>query len=353
MRLTQIDTAKFLSIFFVILSHSCMNGHIAPILFAFHVQLFFICYGYVFKDKNYALKDYILNSYKTGGGNTLISRILIPFLLLCLILGGPLTIPFLLRILYGRISGVPGIAHLWFLPCFFVSAYIFNILTLLFRHKRKVMLIVVSILGIVSSMLDYDTFISVHINNKTIYLTGYGDHNESELYWGFPYTFNAALTGVVFMYIGSLLRRIFEKYNVLAQSKIFIPLGLLSGVVGLITFYVNQQFITNNFVFHLITMAHAIYGNYVLFLLTSVLLTIATICLSCLIDNSITAKYGKCTMEIYAFHPFITGIMGSLITFCHLPDFQGILVSVTTLTITCTIIPIIRYIDPAIIGVRK
>ena len=48
-RLSYVDTAKFLAIFFVIISHSCMKSSICYFLFAFHVQLFFMLYGYVHK----------------------------------------------------------------------------------------------------------------------------------------------------------------------------------------------------------------------------------------------------------------------------------------------------------------
>ena len=55
MRLTQIDTAKFLAVFFVIISHCCMHNILGEFLFSFHVQLFFIAFGYVFKQKcNYS-----------------------------------------------------------------------------------------------------------------------------------------------------------------------------------------------------------------------------------------------------------------------------------------------------------
>lgn len=60
MRISQIDSAKFIAIFFVIVSHSSLSSAVAPFLFAFHVQLFFICYGYVCKDRNLSVSNYIL-----------------------------------------------------------------------------------------------------------------------------------------------------------------------------------------------------------------------------------------------------------------------------------------------------
>lgn len=63
-RLSYVDTAKFLAIFFVIISHSCMKSNICYFLFAFHVQLFFMLYGYVHKIKS----EQSIMMYLMGGG---------------------------------------------------------------------------------------------------------------------------------------------------------------------------------------------------------------------------------------------------------------------------------------------
>lgn len=72
MRLTQIDTAKFLAVFFVIISHCCMHNILGEFLFSFHVQLFFIAFGYVFKQKYENVKD-----IKWGRQ---INRLIIPYI---------------------------------------------------------------------------------------------------------------------------------------------------------------------------------------------------------------------------------------------------------------------------------
>ena len=71
-RLSYVDTAKFLAIWFVIISHSCMKSSICYFLFAFHVQLFFMLYGFVHKTKsNQSLMEYLI-----VGGKLLIYRVL-------------------------------------------------------------------------------------------------------------------------------------------------------------------------------------------------------------------------------------------------------------------------------------
>lgn len=59
MRLSYVDTAKALAIFFVIVGHSCMDGILAETLYSFHVQLFFICYGFVFTNKYNSAKEFV------------------------------------------------------------------------------------------------------------------------------------------------------------------------------------------------------------------------------------------------------------------------------------------------------
>lgn len=67
MRLTYVDTAKFLAIYFVIVSHLCMNSGLSNFLFAFHVPLFFILYGFVFqKAKASTVKEYVCGGAKVS-----------------------------------------------------------------------------------------------------------------------------------------------------------------------------------------------------------------------------------------------------------------------------------------------
>jgi len=59
-RLTYIDTAKFLAVYLVIISHVCMGSNLSNFLFSFHVPLFFVLYGYVYtKPKTEKLHEYI------------------------------------------------------------------------------------------------------------------------------------------------------------------------------------------------------------------------------------------------------------------------------------------------------
>lgn len=339
MRLTQIDTAKFLAVFFVIISHCCMHNILGEFLFSFHVQLFFIAFGYVFKQKYENVKD-----IKWGRQ---INRLIIPYILLALILGQPLSLHYVIQIFYGNTVNIGGVEHLWFLPCFFMSMVLFTYLYMFFAKKHWLYLcITVMMFGVVSSILDYDHNICFSMGNKIFHLTGSGMNSKSDYYIGFPFVFNAALTGVVLMYIGNILRKIFDYFNVLKCKLKAVSLCLLAFGIGVITFAINQKNLDNGFDCHLVTPSFAIYGNYLLFILTSTLLSIATICLSVLLDCKLTSKLGKETMVIYAFHPFFIGVFG----FYGLSIFHGLISSVLVLFITCLMIPALKKYAPNVIG---
>lgn len=325
-----------------------MLSPISAFLFSFHVQLFFICFGFVYKQKDVRLTEWLF-----GGGKNLLFRLLIPFALLSCIFGHPLTTDFLPRLLYGRITGVGGIAHLWFLPCFFISAVLFNLLFLIINDKW-LRIFIVTISGAISASLDYDSDVMINIGTRTLHLTGFSSNPSGvEMFWGFPYTFNVALSGVVLMYIGHVLRMLFDRAKVVANKGRCLVIAIFCFTLGTFTYYSNQQFITDDFPYKLITMSWAIYGNYLLFMITSVLLTVSVLCVSALIDNPITAKYGKSTMEIYAFHPFIMSFVGITLSLSHIPLAGGFTNSVLTLVICCLLIPLIRTIDPALVGYNK
>lgn len=126
-RLTYVDTAKFLAIWMVIISHSCMNSDVARFLFAFHVPLFFFLYGFVYKEK----KDHVsVVSYLKKKVPSLFGRILVPYLLLAFILGKGLGVKTLPLVAWGSLQSLIGVSstHLWFLPCYFIAVLLFGLL---------------------------------------------------------------------------------------------------------------------------------------------------------------------------------------------------------------------------------
>ena len=263
-------------------------------------------------------------------------------------MGSPLSLQYLGKILYGgHLVGISGVDHLWFLPCFFLSVIIFNLLYTWLKQKHWIfLLLAIVICALISSYLNYNNAIVINIGEKTFHLTGYAEVSKTDFYIGFPYFFNAALTGVVLMYIGYVLRFIYDKYDILFNKLRSIVIGIISLALGTICFVINSNFLDNDFPFHLVTPSYAIYGNYLLFLFTSTFLTLFVISVATIIDNKYMAKYGRETMTVYALHPFLLGIIGNL----GLPSIKGLVPSLLALLLSCLFIPLIKKIDPVLLG---
>ena len=76
-RLTFVDTAKFIAIWMVIVSHSCMQSDVTKYLFAFHVPMFFFLYGFVYEQNSshLSVKDYLKSKLPS-----LFGRVLVPYI---------------------------------------------------------------------------------------------------------------------------------------------------------------------------------------------------------------------------------------------------------------------------------
>lgn len=328
-RLSYVDTAKFLAILFVIISHSCMKSAICYFLFAFHVQLFFMLYGYVHKTKS----EQRLTTYLLGGGKSLIYRVLIPYFLLAFIFGVEVSPKSVMHITYGSIQSLGYITstHLWFLPCYFVAVILYNLLSILSDKRKWIMPMGVALLTVFSAYFS----------------------NERVPDMGMPFGFNVACSGVTFIYLGHLLCLMFDKFPKLIDDKVKIAVSIIVLVIiGTLFFELNGG------CYHLTAMSYGKYGNYICFILSSVLLGSATLLIALLIDNPLFAKYGKLTLPIYAFHLLVVGAVNMIYT--HSVELlfgsynlRAVVVGTVSLIITCAIIPIIRAVDSNLIGEHK
>lgn len=328
-RLSYVDTAKFLAIWFVIISHSCMKSSICYFLFAFHVQLFFMLYGFVHKTKsNQSLMEYLI-----VGGKLLIYRVLFPFFLLAFILGIQISPSSVMHIAYGSIQSLSFITstHLWFLPCYFVAVLLYNSLSIVNEKRKWLMPVGVVLLTVFSAYFS----------------------NERTPKMGMPFSFNVACSGVTFMYIGHLIRVLLDKAPKVIDNKIKI-----SGAIIILMLMGTLFFELNGGCNHLTAMSYGSYGNYIYFILSSVLLGSATLLIALLIDNPLFAKYGKLTLPIYAFHLLVVGAVNMVYThgialYLGSYNLKAIVVGPVSLIATCSIIPIIRAIDSNLIGEHK
>lgn len=348
-RLSYVDTAKFIAIYFVIISHCSMSSNIAHFLFAFHVPMFFFLYGYVRKKR----ENLTINDYLYGGGKILIFRVLIPYMLLSFILGDALHVKTLTAVCYGSIQTLATATstHLWFLPCYFLSVLLYNMVEIKFGSRKFIFPIIILLFAIISAIFNYDKSFDFCIANYVIHFTGGTKPIGRDLYIGMPWGINVAFSGIVLIYAGTIFRRVYESYITSAKYlKVYI-LNFLA-IIGGIAYHYNDG---NN---RLLAMSLAIYGNYLLFLITAITLSCTVLLLSTYIDNPIFSKYGKYTFPIYAFHLSFVFI-GNMI-YNSLPrmisdncELKGVFVGTITLFISCLFIPIVQKIDSNLIGEHK
>ena len=348
MRLTYVDTAKFLAIYFVIVSHLCMNSGLSNFLFAFHVPLFFILYGFVFqKAKASTVKEYVC-----GGGKKLVYRVLVPYILISFILGNAFSLKGLVFITYGSIQSINGVTstHLWFLPCYFLAVWLFNVLKILTSKAKWILPLTVFLMLLFSASFDSSKDCMIPLGAYNIHLTSNGVTTGKNFYMGFPLAFNVAFTAIVFIYLGTYIR----SFLMLIEKRRFMQLvvTILSLCLGVIAYFANEG---NN---HLLAMSYAQYGTYIHFLIGALSLSVFVILVSRLVDNRCFAKYGKYTLPIYAFHLALVFVPDFLFKILHvdmsaLPEIKGVVYGTIVLAVSCLLIPLIRKIDSNLIGEHK
>lgn len=348
-RLTFVDTAKFLAIWMVIISHSCMNSDVARFLFAFHVPLFFFLYGFVYKEKE---NQESVVSYLKKRVPALFGRVLVPYLLLAFILGEGLGIKTLPFVIWGSLQSLNGVSstHLWFLPCYFIAVLLFGLLFDTLPKAKWAKFVqggVILLLSAISAFLNCENAVGLSISSFVFHFTGFGENTANEFYLGFPFALNVSFTGMALIYVGYLIRLLFERVR--DKNWLLIMVAVLSTIAGVVMFYSNAGDK------RLIAMSYAQYGNYILFFGAAVLLSLAVLIMSKFIDNKLFSKYGQYTLAIYGFHLTLTFVGSKLISLIHItdPNISAIIIGTITLALSCVVIPIIRYIDPYILGERK
>ena len=128
-RLTYVDTAKFLTIWLVIISHTDIGGTLlSKFLFSFHVPLFFVLSGYTSRKAERGV----------GFFTKKIQSSLVPYLIYAFLLGDrPNSLSMVFNVLYGSIqtTSLVTASHLWFLPCFFLAVAIYYLIEIVCREK--------------------------------------------------------------------------------------------------------------------------------------------------------------------------------------------------------------------------
>lgn len=298
-RLSYVDTAKFIAIFFIMIGHSNLNTSLSHFLFSFHVPLFFVLYGLVFEPKT--------NLSWGGQFNGLFFKVIVPYFLYSFILGEGIGPKSIACFSYGSIQTIGQVLpnqHLWFLPCYFVAVLLVWVFERFNERKSLFYSLMIAILcGFLSYLLDYSHDVKIVMTQKVIHLTGMPNDPSAlanDLYVGFPFSLNVSLSAVVFIYLGYLLKSFINKVAESNNTIRKVAYGVVFLFIGYLLYMCNSE--ANESFMKMVVMSYALYGNYILFISTAACLSLGIIFICMTIDNKIMAKYGQYTLFIFAFH---------------------------------------------------
>lgn len=293
-RIETIDIAKAITIFCVILGHTTGNldtPMFRRVLYAFHMPLFFFLAGLSIKPK-------AVHGFK-GWGTFLYKNILalmVPYLVWGLVYG-PFSYPNMGALIYGSweaLTRMETLTSLWYLPCFFVSRIIVQIVVNIGEYAK------------VKNIPLWCGIAALPLLAAGLLLP----HSENGVVW----CADIALAAGGFILLGIAVRK---SYLVMAQQK---TLWLILSFLGsLFLFCVGTVFRGDGLALSL--MCKSDYGNRLWFLYNSVFGSLTVLTLSMLLSRlsresarpfkiGAITYIGQQTMGIYLLHkPFLQQVI--------------------------------------------
>lgn len=265
-RLDYVDVCKWLGISLVIFGHMKMPGEVLQWIYAFHMPLFFVLSGYTYRAQRID-KEFLMKKIKT---------IYVPFLLFALIFcRGEMSS--WAYIAYGSRNALDMAGTytvLWFLPCFFAAVLVFSLLMNIGnRSKHKVWILAAE----VAVML---------VGAKACEMLKGGLPMIAK--YGYPLNFDMALVGAVFMVAGYYFRLMIDWINTQRQWLLIVTVVALFAVTGF-TAFMNLPESLNPACAH-VEMSVGAFGNWGLFFANALLMSMALIGLSMLVDKWVNKK---------------------------------------------------------------
>lgn len=265
-RLDYVDVCKWLGISLVIFGHMKMPGEVLQWIYAFHMPLFFVLSGYTYRAQRID-KEFLMKKIKT---------IYVPFLLFALIFcRGEMSS--WAYIAYGSRNALDMAGTytvLWFLPCFFAAVLVFSLLMNIGnRSKHKVWILAA---GVVVML----------VGAKACEMLKGGQPMIAK--YGYPLNFDMALVGAVFMVAGYYFRQMIDWINTQRQWLLIVTVVALFAVTGF-TAFMNLPESLNPACAH-VEMSVGAFGNWGLFFANALLMSMALIGLSVLVDKWVIRK---------------------------------------------------------------
>ncbi|MBP5684262.1 MAG: acyltransferase family protein [Bacilli bacterium] len=341
-RIEWIDICKTIGIFFVTIGHVAIPKIVDIWIHSFHMPLFFILSGLCFNEvKHKKSKEFILNRLKT---------LIVPYIIFSWIL---YYLWILINFLYNK-TGISTSCNIlincmlnpatntscygavnWFLPSLFIIEIFFFFISKICKHNRKVIFLISIIISIIGFFTP--TFLKTRL----------------------PLAIDSSIIGLSFYSIGWLLKGIkFDKIKIVLKRNILLSHLV---IIGLFIFFIPIIMINK-----MTNIRTLVFGNYSLFFLNSICMSILFILVSILLDiDSKKVKIinklkiiGKHTLIILLFNPVLGRIYLLLtekvvISNKYLLLLNSSIVSVIILII-CTLISIfINKFLPFLIGKKK
>lgn len=293
-RIEEIDLLRGIAIILIVFGHVIKDGVVYKFLYSFHVPLFFIVSGMVFRTKNQEnFKEFLKRNFKQLIVPYLIwSYIaLIPFAIFGNRIGNVLNlqitsdniISYLFGILYGnpKTGFLKAALPLWFLPCLFsIRIMMYGIYKI--KNYIKIndyILLIIFFIGLLCSY--YLSF------NKII----------------LPFSIETAFSMLFFFEIGILLRNKIEDIRKIKKTYMCF-FSILFLIIGVIVQHINYD---------TVSVATGEYGNIYLAIIASATLCISFILLSFIIKSKVINKIGKNTMTILIIHKYPILIFQTLV----------------------------------------
>ncbi|PLS27701.1 acyltransferase family protein [Bifidobacterium parmae] len=294
-----LDSAKGFGIILVVLGHASLVMPLNRTLYAFHMPLFFIISGLLFKE--HPLRDTATRKAR---------RLLVPYLTFAVLTfaywalierrlrpGNYSVVDAFLNIFLAR-GGTqynPYNVVLWFLPCLFVTEMLFAVIYALLKHVAKT--------GVPLSVM-------VAVSGVLMFIAGYGMTRFVNATFRLPF----ALDIVPFAYgcfaIGYLAKPLLpflgnlRKLDTPPRLALCLPAALLFGAVASLTLWTGLRIDLNN----------AVVSNVALLAVTAVIGTTATFLLCIALDDRILRYLGSASLTIMCVHDPIKRIVIVLVS---------------------------------------
>ena len=327
-RIAWIDICRGIGILSVIYAHGLSEDKFRFIFYAFHIPLFFFLSGITLHHKQH---ESTLKSLKKA-----VKGVLLPYFIFALIsygiwlflnfsfprLQGSLQI--FINILYGNGSGKQFFYNsvLWFLPCLFITRFIFSMLTHAIR-SQKVLILVLSLFSITGYVLA-TTLPQLKL----------------------PFGFETALSGIVFFGWGYFYNSTKKLRDVIENKKVLLSIVF----TGLLLLFAAGNFLLTG---HQVDMRYNRMGNYFLFYLGAFSGIGLCLSLSYLIQQNKVLEYlGKNSMMLFIWHliifSYISKVLFIWITPATISHFRNLyfapLYSVISIVIISSILMIYQKI---------